>query len=91
LPAIPAGGHLELAGTAHDNYAIGVVRWYDAKDWFGTAKLVWEAADSRSPDMIWVTRWRIRGARSRRGSTGSRWLRRTSTGLASVRRMTVRR
>jgi hypothetical protein len=95
----PAGGgtidatddHVELAGTAHDNYAIRLVRWYDAKDRFGTAELVWEAEDSLSPDAPWVTRWRIRGVPLSRGINRITVVAEDIKGLASVRRLTVRR
>jgi hypothetical protein len=85
------GDQLELAGTAHDNYAIRAVRWYDAKDRFGTAKLIWEADDSLSPDRTWVTRWRIRGVPLSRGINRITVVAEDIKGLATMRRLTVRR
>jgi Carboxypeptidase regulatory-like domain len=85
------GDQLELAGTAHDNYAIRVVRWYDAKDRFGTAELTWEADDSISPDRTWVTRWQIRGVPLSPGINRITVVAEDIKGLATVRRLTVRR
>jgi hypothetical protein len=97
--ASPAGGraidvtgdHLELAGTAHDNYAIQAVRWYDAKDRFGTAELTWEADDSLSPDRTWVTRWRVPDVALSPGVNRITLVAEDIKGLATVRRLTVRR
>jgi Carboxypeptidase regulatory-like domain len=85
------GDRLELAGTAHDNYAIRVVRWYDAKNRFGTAELTWEADDSLSPDRTWVTRWRISGVPLSPGNNRITVVAEDIKGLATVRRLTVRR
>jgi Carboxypeptidase regulatory-like domain len=85
------GDELELAGTAHDNYAIRVVRWYDAKDRFGTAKLTWEAEESLTPDTSWVTRWQIRGVPLSPGINRITVVAEDIKGLATVRRLTVRR
>jgi len=85
------GDHLEIAGTAHDNYAIRVVRWYDAKDRFGTAKLVWKPQDSLSPDRAWVTQWRIRGVPLSPGTNRITVVAEDIKGLATVRTLTVRR
>jgi Carboxypeptidase regulatory-like domain len=85
------GDHLELAGTAHDNYAIRAVRWYGAKARFGTAELTWEADDSLSSDRTWVTRWRIRGVPLSAGVNRITVVAEDIKGLATVRRLTVRR
>jgi hypothetical protein len=85
------GNDLELAGTAHDNYAIRVVRWYDAKDRFGTAKLTSEAEETLTPDRRWVTRWRIRGVPISPGINRITVVAEDIKGLATVRRLTVRR
>jgi Carboxypeptidase regulatory-like domain len=85
------GDRLELAGTAHDNYAVRVVRWYDTKGRFGTATLTWEADDSLSPDRTWVTRWRIRGVPLSPGVNRIAVVAEDIKGLATVRRLTVRR
>jgi hypothetical protein len=85
------GDHLNLAGTAHDNYAIRAVRWYGAKGRFGTAELTWDAEDSLSPDREWVTRWRIRGVPLSPGSNRITVVAEDIKGLATVRRLTVRR
>jgi hypothetical protein len=85
------GDHLDLAGTAHDNYAIRVVRWYDAKDRFGTAELTWEAEESLTPDRRWVTRWRISGVPISPGINRITVVAEDIKGLATVRRLTVRR
>jgi len=86
-----AGDQLELAGTAHDNFAIRVVRWYDAEDRFGTATLDWEAEDSFSPERRWETRWRIRGVPLSTGINRITVVAEDIKGLATVRRLTVRR
>jgi Carboxypeptidase regulatory-like domain len=85
------GDDLELAGTAHDNYAIRAVRWYGVKDRFGTAKLTWDAEESLSPDRTWVTRWRIRGVPLSPGTNRIAVVAEDIKGLATVRRLTVRR
>jgi hypothetical protein len=85
------GDHLELAGTAHDNYAIRAVRWYDAKGRFGTAELTWEADDSLSPDRTWVTRWRVRDVPLSPGVNRIAVVAEDIKGLATVSRLTVRR
>jgi carboxypeptidase family protein len=82
---------LNIAGTAHDNFAIRVVRWYDAKDRFGTAELTWHAEDSLSPDETWPTRWRIRGVPLSPGTNRITVVAEDIKGLATVRTLTVRR
>jgi hypothetical protein len=85
------GDHLDLAGTAHDNYAIRLVRWYDAKGRFGTAELSWEAEESLTPDRKWVTRWRIGGVPLSPGTNRITVVAEDIKGLAAVRRLTVKR
>jgi hypothetical protein len=85
------GDDLDLAGTAHDNYGIRVVRWYDAKGRFGTAELTWEAEENLTPDRRWVTRWRIRGVPISPGINRITVVAEDIKGLATVRRLTVRR
>jgi hypothetical protein len=45
---VAAGAGGRLSGTAEDNLAIRVVRWYDGQGRFGTAETSWDA--SGSPD-----------------------------------------
>jgi hypothetical protein len=85
------GDHLDLAGTAHDNYAIRLVRWYDGNGRFGTAELAWDADESLSPDRTWITRWRIRGVPLSPGINRIAVVAEDIKGLATVRRLTVRR
>lgn len=82
---------LDIEGTARDNYAIRVVRWYDARDRFGTAELTWEADDSLSPDRAWVMQWRIRGVPLSPGANRITVVAEDTKGLATVRTLTVRR
>lgn len=89
---VDASDHqLDIEGTARDNYAIRVVRWYDAQDRFGTAELTWEADDSLSPDRAWVTQWRIRGVPLSPGTNRITVVAEDTKGLATVRTLTVRR
>jgi Carboxypeptidase regulatory-like domain len=82
---------LDIEGTAHDNFAIRVVRWYDAKNRFGTADLTWEAEEELSPDRDWVARWRIAGIPLSPGTNRIAVVAEDIKGLATVRRLTVRR
>jgi Carboxypeptidase regulatory-like domain len=85
------GDQIELAGTAHDNYAVRVVRWYDARGRFGTATLTWEAEDSLGEDRTWVTNWRIRGVALSPGVNRITVVAEDIKGLATVRRLRVTR
>jgi hypothetical protein len=89
---IDASDHLlDIEGTARDNFAIRVVRWYDAKDRSGTAELAWEAGEELSPDRDWETRWRISGVPLSPGTNRITVVAEDIKGLATVRRLTVRR
>jgi hypothetical protein len=89
----PAGGgaRLDLEGTAHDNFAIRVVRWYDDRDRSGTAQLDWRSEDVLDPDSDWVMAWRIRGIPLSRGLNRITVVAEDIKGLATERQLTVRR
>jgi hypothetical protein len=82
---------LDIEGTARDNDAVRVVRWYDAQDRFGTAELTWKADDSLSPDRAWVMQWRIRGVPLSPGTNRITVVAEDIKGLATLRTLTVRR
>jgi hypothetical protein len=95
----PAGGetidasddHLDIAGTARDNFAIRVVRWYAAQDRFGTAQHTWDAEDSLRPDGASETRWRIQDVPLSPGINQITVVAEDIKGLATKRTLTVRR
>jgi hypothetical protein len=95
----PAGGkaiavsqdRLEIAGTAHDNLAIRVVRWHDAKGRSGTARLDWRAEDSLNPDGTWVTEWRTDAIPLSPGMNRIAVVAEDIKGLATVRTLSIRR
>ncbi len=56
-PAVVHSDHVDLAGTATDDYAVRVIRWRDGRGHSGTAKLT---PDTASPDGALVD-WTIDG------------------------------
>jgi hypothetical protein len=82
---------IDIEGTAHDNFAIRVVRWYDGHDRFGTAKLVWEPEDPVGQGSRWVTRWRISGAPLSPGENRITVVAEDIKGLATLHTLKVRR
>jgi Carboxypeptidase regulatory-like domain len=85
------GPRMDLAGTAQDNFAIRVVRWYNRRDGFGTAKLVWEPNGDPRTGGPSTTRWRISGVPLSAGLNRITIVAEDIKGLATVRQLTVRR
>jgi Carboxypeptidase regulatory-like domain len=78
---------LDINGTAGDDFGIRVVRWYDGRGTFGTAKLTWDAEDDGDA----ATRWRIDGIPLSPGTNRITIVAEDIKGLARVRTLTVRR
>jgi hypothetical protein len=90
-PIDAPGARLTVQGTAHDQFGIRAVRWYDDLGRFGTAQLVWDAEDRLSGERNWVTRWRIERVPLSRGMNRITIVAEDIKGLARVGRLTVRR
>jgi hypothetical protein len=90
-PIAASGGSLDIEGTAHDNFAIRVVRWYDGHDRFGTAKLVWEPEDPLGEGSRWITRWQISGVPLSPGRNRITVVAEDIKGLATLHTLTIRR
>jgi hypothetical protein len=80
---------ITVDGTASDEFGIRVVRWYDNRGRFGSAKLVTEPTDGTGLDPS--TEWRIAGLRVRAGTNSLTVVAEDLKGLAKTRRLTVRR
>jgi hypothetical protein len=79
--------HLDVHGTAGDEFGIRVVRWYDSRGGFGTAELTWDAEDGGDAD----TRWRIDDVPLSPGTNRITIVAEDIKGLASERTLTIRR
>jgi hypothetical protein len=90
-PIDASADRIDIEGTAHDNFAIRVVRWYDGHDRFGTAKLVWEPEDPVGQGSRWITRWRISGAPLSPGENRITVVAEDIKGLATLHTLKVRR
>lgn len=53
------GDRRRITGSASDNFAIRVVRWYDERGRFGTAKLEWQERGSPTSGYDSATTWSI--------------------------------
>jgi carboxypeptidase family protein len=86
-----SGDRMDIAGTAHDEFGIRVVRWYDGQDRFGTAEVVSEPDDGLGSNGRWLARWRIEGVPVSPGTNRITVVAEDIKGLARVQTLTLRR
>jgi len=84
--ALTAG---RLSGTASDDFAIRVVRWYDDEGRFGTAKMTWRPSGSPQDGYRGSVAWTVDGlgARARRVTVVAEDIK----GWATTRTLTIAR
>ncbi len=84
-----SGDRITVDGSASDNFAIRVVRWYDNRGRFGAGELVPEPDDDTTLERS--THWRIEGVPLHSGTNRITVVAEDIKGLARIRRFTVRR